>query len=359
MATFKLAVMAGDGIGKETVPEALKVLEAAAKKYGGFELRPTELPWNSDYYEKHGRMMPEDGIQQLRAFDAILFGAVGDKRVPEHVSVAQTILAMRRGLDQWANIRPGRLMPGAPCPLKDKEPGQIDFVVVRENTEGEYADVGGNLFANTPHEVAVQSAVFTRRGTERILRYGFELARKRKAQGAGKGQLVSVSKQNAQRHGQVFWHRVFEEVREEYPDIESRFLYIDAACMDMVRKPETFDVLVSSNLFGDILTDLAGAIVGGLGIAPSANLNPDKAAPSMFEPVHGSAPDIAGKGIANPFGSVMAAAMMLDFLGQDQAAQGMVRAVESVLSDAKAPKTPDFGGKAKTREVGDEIARRV
>ncbi|GMV82269.1 MAG: tartrate dehydrogenase [Planctomycetota bacterium] len=359
MATYKIAVMAGDGIGNETIPEALKVLEAARKKFGGFELACTELPWNSDFYVKHGRMMPEDGIQQLKAYDAILFGAVGDARVPEHVSVAQTILAMRRGLDQWANIRPARLLPGAPCPLKDKHPGQIDFVVVRENTEGEYADVGGNVFAGTENEISVQSAVFTRRGCERIIRYGFDLARKRKASGVGKGQLISVSKHNAQRHSQVFWHRVFEDVREQYPDIESRFLYVDAACMDMVRKPETFDVLVASNLFGDILTDLAGVVVGGLGIAPSANLNPDRVAPSMFEPVHGSAPDIAGKGIANPLGSVMAGAMMLDFLGQDRVAQAIVKSVESVLSDPKGPKTPDFGGKAKTREIGDELARRL
>ncbi|MCW8130473.1 MAG: 3-isopropylmalate dehydrogenase [Planctomycetota bacterium] len=360
MGSHRIAVMPGDGIGKETIREAMKVLRAAERNAkGAFKLETTELDWNSDYFVKHGRMMPEDGIQVLRGYDAILFGAVGDARVPEHVSVAQTILAMRRGLDQWANIRPARLLAGAPCPLKDKQPGQIDFVVVRENTEGEYADVGGNLFAGTPNEVAVQSAVFTRRGTERILRYGFELCRKRKKQGVGRGKLTSVSKQNAQRHSQVFWHKVFEEVRKDYPDIESGFLYIDAACMDLVRKPEAFDVIVSSNLFGDILTDVAGVVVGGLGIAPSANLNPDKAAPSMFEPVHGSAPDIAGKNLANPLAAVMAGAMMLDFLGEDAAARTMSKAVESVLADPKAPKTKDFGGNASTSEVGDEIAARL
>lgn len=360
MGSHRIAVMPGDGIGKETIREALKALRAAEKRSNGaLKLETTELDWNSDYYVKHGRMMPEDGLQILRGYDAILFGAVGDARVPEHVSVAQTILAMRRGLDQWANIRPARLLNGAPCPLKDKQPGSIDFVVVRENTEGEYADVGGNLFANTPNEVAVQSAVFTRRGTERILRYGFELARKRKQQGVGRGRLTSVSKHNAQRHSQVFWHKVFEDVRKDYPDIESGFLYVDAACMDMVRKPETFDVLVASNLFGDILTDLAGVVVGGLGIAPSANLNPDRAAPSMFEPVHGSAPDIAGKNLANPLAAVMAGAMMLDFLGEDAPARQLTKAVEAVLADPKAPKTKDFGGKALCSDVGDEIAARL
>lgn len=360
MSTHRIAVMPGDGIGREVIAESLKVLRAAEKASGGaFTLETTEFPWNGDFYVKTGRMMPEDGIETLRGYDAILFGAVGDARVPEHVSVAQTILAMRRGLDQWCNLRPARLLKGAPCPLKDKQPGQIDFVVVRENTEGEYADVGGNVFAGTPNEVSVQSAVFTRRGCERIIRYAFELARKRKKEGVGKGELISVSKHNAQRHGQVFWNRVYEEIREEYPDIRSRFLYVDAACMDMVRKPETFDVLVASNLFGDILTDLAGVVVGGLGIAPSGNLNPDRNGPSMFEPVHGSAPDIAGKGIANPFAAIMAGGMMLDFLGATAAAQAITGAVESVLGDPNSPKTPDFGGKAKTREVGDEIAARV
>jgi len=359
MKSYRIAVIPGDGIGKETIREALKVLRAAEKRSGQFKLECTDLPWSSDFYVQTGRMMPEDGIEQLKKFDAILFGAVGDARVPEHISVAQTILGMRRGLDQWANVRPARYLAGAPCPLKDKQPGQIDFVVVRENTEGEYADVGGNLFPNTPHEVAVQSAIFTRRGTERIIRYGFELARKRKKQGTGKGELVSVSKHNAQRHSQVFWNKVYEEVRGDYPDIKSRFLYVDAACMDMVRKPETFDVLVCSNLFGDILTDLAGVVVGGLGIAPSANLNPDRTMPSMFEPVHGSAPDIAGKGVANPFAAFLAGAMMLDFLGEEQTAAGISKAVESVLGDPKAPKTPDFGGKAKTSDVGDEVAARL
>ena len=360
MSSYRIAVIPGDGIGTETLREALKVLRAAEKRAGGtFQLESTELPWNSEHYVRHGRMMPEDALEILRGYDAILFGAMGDARVPEHISVAQTILAMRRGLDQWANLRPARLLAGAPCPLKEKAPGSIDFVVVRENTEGEYADVGGSLFTGTAHEVAVQSAVFTRRGTERILRYGFELARKRKRQGVGKGKLISVSKHNAQRHGQVFWNQVFEEVRREYSDIESRFLYVDAACMDMVRKPETFDVLVASNLFGDILTDLAGVIVGGLGFAPSANLNPDRTAPSMFEPVHGSAPDIAGKNIANPLAAIMAGAMLLDFLGSEAAAQSIQKAVESVLADPQAPRTPDCGGKAKTNEVGDAVAARL
>jgi len=360
MGTHRIAVIPGDGIGKETIREALKVLRAAEKLgKNAFKLETTDLDWNSEYYVKHGRMMPEDGIEILKGYDAILFGAVGDARVPEHISVAQTILAMRRNLDQWANIRPARLFAGAPCPLKDKKPGSIDFVVVRENTEGEYADIGGTIFNNTSHEIAVQSAVFTRRGCERILRYGFEIARKRKKQGVGKGQLISVSKHNAQRHSQVFWHKVFEAVRRDYPDIESRPLYVDAAAMDMVRKPESFDVLVASNLFGDILTDLAGVVVGGIGIAPSANLNPDRKAPSMFEPVHGSAPDIAGKNVANPLAAVMASAMMLDFLGEEAAAAAITKAVESVLGDAHAPKTADFGGKAKTSEVGNEIAARL
>ena len=360
MSTHRIAVLPGDGIGKETIREALKVLRAVEKRaQGAFKLETSDLDWNSDYYVKHGRMMPADGLDILKGYDAILFGAVGDARVPEHVSVAETILAMRRGLDQWANIRPARLFAGAPCPLKDKKPGSIDFVVVRENTEGEYADIGGSLFTNTSHEIAVQSAVFTRRGCERILRYGFELARKRKLQGVGKGQLISVSKHNAQRHSQVFWNKVYEDVRRAYPDIESRALYVDAAAMDMVRKPESFDVLVASNLFGDILTDLAGVVVGGIGIAPSANLNPDRTAPSMFEPVHGSAPDIAGKNIANPLAAIMAGAMLLDFLGAEAAASDITKAVESVLGDPQAPKTADFGGKAKTSEVGDEVAERL
>ena len=353
MTTYRVAVIEGDGIGREVTPAAIRVLEAAASQQGfGFALE--HFPWGSEHYFEHGRMMPEDGLERLRRFDAIFFGAVGDPRLQDNVTLNGLLLPIRRGFDQFACVRPAVLYPGVPCPLAGRQPGDIDFIVVRENTEGEYAQVGGLLYPDSPHGVAVQAALFTRHGTERVIRFAFDLAQRR----GRKRRLTSVTKSNAQGFSMAFWDRVFVEVARDYPDIETESLLVDAACMDLVRRPQDFDVIVASNLFGDILTDLSAAITGSLGLAPSANLNPAKTSPSMFEPVHGSAPDIAGRGIANPMAAVLAGAMMIDFLGQPAAARAVDEAVVATLAEGREL-TPDLGGRGTTRSVADRIVERV
>ena len=353
MTTFRVAVIPGDGIGCEVTPAAIRVLEAAAERFRfGFEWR--HFPWGSEHYFQHGLMMPPDAIDQLRPFDAIFFGAVGDPRLQDNVTLNGLLLPIRRRFDQYACVRPAVLYPGVRCPLAGKKSGEIDFVVVRENTEGEYAQIGGILYPGGPHEVAVQSAMFTRHGTERVIRFAFDLARRRNR----KRLLTSVTKSNAQGFSMGFWDRVFTDVAREYPDVRTESLLVDAACMDLVRRPEDFDVIVASNLFGDILTDLSAAITGSLGLAPSANLNPARTFPSMFEPVHGSAPDIAGRGIANPMAAVLAGAMMLDFLGESAAAQAVEKSVVQTLAD-RSGITPDLGGNGTTATATDRIVANV
>jgi tartrate dehydrogenase/decarboxylase/D-malate dehydrogenase len=353
MTIYPIAVIPGDGIGREVMPAAIRVLDAAAAQ-GGFTLAWTHFPWGSEYYLQHGRMMPTAALDELRGFAAILFGAVGDPRLQDNLTLDGILLPIRRGFDQFACVRPAVLYPGVRSPLAGKRAGEIDFVVVRENTEGEYAQIGGTIYTGGAHEVAVQSALFTRHGTERVIRFAFELARRRNA----KRRLTSVTKSNAQGFSMAFWDRVFSEVSREYPDISTDSLLVDAACMDLVRRPEHFDVVVASNLFGDILTDLSAAITGSLGLAPSANLNPTRVFPSMFEPVHGSAPDIAGRGIANPMATMLAGAMMLDFLGEGDAARAVERAVRFVLGKGETV-TPDLGGAATTDEVAAAVLREI
>jgi tartrate dehydrogenase/decarboxylase/D-malate dehydrogenase len=353
MQSYRIAVLAGDGIGQEVTPAAIRALEATADG-AGFTLHWEHFSWGSQHFFDHGRMMPEDALDRLRPFDAILFGAVGDPRLQDNVTLNGLLLPIRRGFDQYACVRPAVLYPGVRCPLAGAKAGEIDFVVVRENTEGEYAQVGGILYSGGPHEVAVQSAMFTRHGTERVIRFAFDLARRRKK----KGLVTSVTKSNAQGFSMAFWDRVFVEVARDYPDVRTESLLVDAACMDLVRRPKDFDVIVASNLFGDILTDLSAAITGSLGLAPSANLNPARTFPSMFEPVHGSAPDIAGRGIANPMATMLAAAMMLEFLGETEAAARLDRAVIQVLGEGRGL-TPDLGGDGTTASVTDRVIARL
>jgi tartrate dehydrogenase/decarboxylase / D-malate dehydrogenase len=340
----RIAVIPGDGIGKEVVPAAQRVLERASARFG-FALEWHELDWSCERYARVGRMMPEDGLDQLRTFDAIFLGAVGFPGVADHVSLWGLLLPIRRGFEQYVNLRPVRLLPGVISPLRDREPGSIDFCVVRENTEGEYSDVGGIANVGTSDEAATQTAVFTRRGCDRVMRYAFELARRRRSH------VTSATKSNGILHSMPYWDSRFEAIAAEYPDVAADKYHIDILCAHFVRHPDWFDVLVASNLFGDILSDLGPAIVGSIGIAPSANLNPEREYPSMFEPVHGSAPDIAGRGIANPIGQISSGAMMLEHLGEHEAAAAVDRAVEALLADQSAPRTADLGGTATTEAV--------
>jgi tartrate dehydrogenase/decarboxylase/D-malate dehydrogenase len=349
MRTYRIAVIPGDGIGHDVTAAAMRVLDATAQR-GQVRFEWESFPWGSAYYFEHGHMMPVDALDRLRPFDAIFFGAVGDPRLQDNVTLNGLLLPIRRGFDQYACVRPAVLYPGVRSPLAGRGAGDIDFTVVRENTEGEYAQVGGVLYQGSPHEVAVQSATFTRHGTERVIRFAFDLARRRNK----KRVLTSVTKSNAQGFSMAFWDRVFADVARDYPDIRTESLLVDAACMDLVRRPQDFDVLVASNLFGDILTDLSAAITGSLGLAPSANLNPEKRYPSMFEPVHGSAPDIAGRGIANPMAAMLAGIMMLEFLGEESAARAMEAAVLGVLADARQV-TPDLGGSGTTESVTNAV----
>jgi tartrate dehydrogenase/decarboxylase/D-malate dehydrogenase len=344
----KIALIPCDGIGKEVLPEVRRVLEHIAPS-----LTYEEFPWGSDYFFQHGRMMPADALDTLRRFDAILLGAVGDPRIQDHQTLNGLLLPIRRTFDQYACVRPAYYYPGTRSPLAKPTPGSIDFVVIRENTEGEYANVGGHVYQGMKDEVAVQTAVFTRHGTERVIRFAFELAAKRPIK-----KLTSVTKSNAQGYGMVFWDRVFREVAEEFSEVTTESLLVDAACMDLVRRPEEFDVIVASNLFGDILTDIAAIITGSMGLAPSANLNPSREFPSMFEPVHGSAPDIASKSVANPLAAILSATMMLDFLGEADGGAKIQTAVRAVLAEGKAT-TGDLGGTATTRQCADGVIARL
>jgi len=350
--TYRLAVIPGDGIGKEVVPEGLRVLDAAARRFG-FDLALTPYDWSCETYKATGRMMPEDGLDRLKESDAIFLGAVGFPGVPDHVSLWGLLIPIRREFDQYVNLRPCRMVKGMSTPLANRTPADIDFWVVRENTEGEYSNMGGRIFAGTSREMAMQESVFTRHGTDRILRFAFELARTRPRK-----LLTSATKSNGISITMPFWDDRFKAVAAEYPDVKTNQFHIDILCAHFVQHPDWFDVVVGSNLFGDILSDLGPAVAGSIGIAPSANINPERTHPSMFEPVHGSAPDIAGRGIANPIGQIWSGAMMLEHLGQPAAAKAIVDAIETVLGDG-GPRTRDIGGQANTIEVGKAIAEVV
>lgn len=351
MEKYKIAVIAGDGIGPEVIAEGVKVLERVAALDGGFEFEFTYFPWSCKYYLETGRMMPEDGIETLSKFDAIYLGAVGYPGVPDHISLWDLLLVIRQAFDQYVNLRPIKLLNGAPCPLKDAKLEDIDMIVVRENSEGEYAGQGNWLFKGQPNEVVLQTGVFSRRGTERIIRYAFELAR------AEKKTLTSISKGNALNYSMVFWDRIFKEVSDEYPDVKTYSYLVDAASMFFVKQPERFQVVVTSNLFGDIITDLGAAIAGGMGLAAGANINPERRYPSMFEPIHGSAPDIAGQGKANPLAAIWSASQMLDFFGHEYWGKRVIDAIERVL--VAGPLTPDMSGTAKTNQVGDAVVDKL
>ena len=347
-SSFRIAVIAGDGIGREVIPAGMAAIDAATRGTG-VAVSFTEFPWGCAYYTQHGRMMAEDAYDQLERFDAIYLGAIGAPSVPDRVSAA-IILAIRQRFDQYVNLRPMRLLPGLTSPLANRGATDIDMICVRENSEGEYAGVGGRIHVGTPREVAQQTGVFTRFGIERIVRYGFELAMKRPRR-----MLASVTKSNALTHSMVLWDEVAEQVRHDYPSVEFRKYLVDAVAARMVTHPQTLDVMVTSNLFGDILTDIGSAISGSLGIAPGANINPERTHPSMFEPIHGSAPDIAGKGVANPIGAVWAGALMLDHLGQRAIHDTILGGIERVVAAGKVL-TPDLGGTAKTEDVAKAIA---
>lgn len=349
---IKLAVIPGDGIGKEVMPEGMRLLEAAGKKHGiGFEWQ--EFDWSCETYLKTGRMMPEDGIDQLRAFDAIYLGAAGFPTVPDHVSLWGLLIPIRREFDQHINLRPVRLFEGVPCPLANRKPGDIDFYVVRENVEGEYSSIGGIQYEGTEQEIVVQQSVFTRRGVDRVLRYAFELAQNRAAK-----HLTSATKSNGIIHSMPYWDSRVAEMAKRFPEVLVDQYHIDILTANFVRMPDHFDVVVGSNLFGDILSDLGPACTGTIAIAPSANLNPARDYPSMFEPVHGSAPDIAGKGIANPIGTIWAGAMMLEHLGHQAAHDSIMTAIENVLREG-VHLTPDMGGSADTSSLGKALEAAV
>jgi tartrate dehydrogenase/decarboxylase/D-malate dehydrogenase len=348
MSSFRIAVIGGDGIGPEVIDQAIRVADAAVR-HDGASITWNRLPWNTQHYKKHGRMMPEDGWDTLRTHDAIFLGAIGSPEVPDHITIHGVLLPMRRKFDQYVNLRPAYLFEGVPTPLRDKAPGSIDMLVYRENTEGEYAPIGGRLYEGTPHEVAIQTNTFTRRGCERIMRAAFEAARKRPRR-----KVTSITKSNAMQFGMVMWDEVFRAVSRDYPDVQAGSLLVDAAAMDFVRRPEAFDVVVASNLFGDILTDLSAIVTGSMGLAASANINPERTYPSMFEPVHGSAPDIAGKGIANPLAAILSVGMLFDFLGLAKSTAAVKGAVAAYLKGSR-PKPPDLGGTAKTTDVTDAV----
>ncbi len=352
MKTHKIAVIPGDGIGQEVVPAALEVMEAAATRFG-FTIAATHYDWSCETYRRTGAMMPPDGMDQLAESDSILLGAVGAPGVPDHVSLWGLLIPIRRGFDQYANVRPCRLMPGARTPLAGRTEKDIDFVVVRENTEGEYSAAGGRMFDGTDREFVTQQSVFTRIGVDRVMRYAFELAQTRPRRS-----LTSATKSNGITITMPYWDERFAAMSAQYPDIATQQFHIDILCAHFVQHPDWFDVVVGSNLFGDILSDLGPAVAGSIGIAPSGNINPERVHPSMFEPVHGSAPDIAGKGIANPIGQIWSAAMLLEHLGEAAAAKAILDTIESLLRDG-GPRTRDMGGQAGTAEVGHAIAEAV
>ncbi len=347
----RIALIPGDKIGPEVIREGVKVLRKLEELgLGGFEF--TEFPWGAEHYLQTGAPMPPDGIEQLKQFDAIYFGAHGDPRVPNWVGTSRLLVPMRQGLSQYANVRPCRLLRGIVSPLRDKS--EIDLVVIRENSEGEYAGMGGKLNEGTPDEIATQTSVITRKGAERVIRFAFELARRRN----GKKRVALATKPGALIYTMTLWDRVFDEVSRAYPDVKASKHNHDAVCMELITKPESFDVIVASNMVGDMLSDEAAVIAGGVGLAPGANLNPDRTFPSMFEPIHGSAPDIAGKGIANPIATILAGQMMVDWLGEETGASLILQAVEQIVAEGQI-RTPDLGGRSTTIEVGDAIRDRI
>lgn len=348
----RIAVIPGDGIGKEVVPEGIRVLNAAGKRFG-IEFEWEFFPWGCEYYSLHRQMMPSDGLDILKRFEAIYLGAVGAPEVPDHVSLWGLLIPIRMAFRQYINLRPIRLLKGLESPLKNKNPHDIDLCVVRENNEGEYSNVGGRMHEGTDREMAMQASIFTRKGVEKVIRFAFELAKERP-----KRHLTSATKSNGIVHTMPFWDEIFWQIAKEYPEVRADQFHIDGLAAALVLRPETFDVLVASNLFGDILSDLAPALAGSLGIAPSGNLNPEREYPSMFEPVHGSAPDIAGKGIANPVGQIWSGAMMLDHLGYRDAARVIEDGIEAVLAEEKT-RTPDLKGSSSTEEAGRAIAEYV
>jgi tartrate dehydrogenase/decarboxylase / D-malate dehydrogenase len=349
MKTYDIAVIPGDGIGKEVVPVSLKVLDTIAEIHGGLKFNYTEFPWSCDYYLEHGKMMPEDGIQTLSNFNGIFLGAIGNPNVvADHISLWGLLIKIRRSFEQSINIRPAKYFKGLRSPLVN--PNDFDLIVVRENSEGEYSEVGGRIHRGED-EIAIQNAVFTKKGTERAMKYAFELARQRR------GHVTSATKSNGIFHSMPFWDDVFNETKQQYSDVRTSSYHIDALAAFFVTRPEIFDVIVASNLFGDILTDIGGAIMGSIGIAPAANINLNGKYPSMFEPVHGSAPDIYGQGIANPIGQIWTAKMMLDHFGEAELGKKLLDVVEDVTNEGF--KTPDIGGKSSTIEVADEICSRL
>lgn len=351
MKVYKLAVLPGDGIGPEVTREAMKVLNTLSEIDSSFQFETKEFNWNSEYYLEHGRMMPEDGLETLRNYDAILFGAIGDHRVPDPVTIWELILPIRKNFQQYVNFRPIKLLSGLESPLNQDNP--IDFVIIRENSEGEYTDSGGNMFPGETREMAIQNTVMTRQGVQQITEFAYQYAREH-----GLTKLTNATKSNAVIHTMTFWDRVVEEIADKNTDVAYEKYYIDALAAYFVQRPESFEVVLASNLFGDILSDLGSAIVGGLGTAPSGNINPSGEFPSMFEAVHGSAPDIAGKGVANPIAQVWSAALMLEHLGRKDLHDTVLAAMEKVLEEKKEL-TPDIGGTASTEEVGDAIARNL
>ena len=348
MKDYKIAVIPGDGIGREVIPEGVRVLEAAAARHG-LRLKWQEFPWSCDWYKAHGRMCPADAPDTLRKFDAVYFGAVGNPSlVPDHIAVWGLLINFRRWFDLYVNLRPVRLFEGMPCPLAGRKPGDIDYIVIRENTEGEYGNVGGRMYEGTDREFVTQLSTFSRKGTDRIMKYAFELARTRKKH------LTSATKSNGISITMPYWDERFAEMAKKYPDVRTDQYHVDGLTIQMVLNPERFDVIVASNLFGDILSDLGPATAGTIGIAASGNINPEGTAPSIFEPVHGSAPDIAGRKIANPIAAIWSGAMMLEHLGHPEAAADIVRAIERVIIEG--PHTPDMKGRASTAEVGAAVA---
>lgn len=352
MKTYQIAVIAGDGIGPDVVAEGIQTLDCVAAADGNFRFEYTHFPWGCEYYLREGRMMPEDGLEILKDFDAILLGAVGYPGVPDHISLRELLLRIRRGFDEYVNVRPVKLLKGAPCPLKNVKQEDVDMIFIRENSEGEYSGEGGWFEKGTPEEYVHQIGVFTRMGCERIMRYAFELGRK-------KGwSVTSVSKGNALNYSMVLWDQIFHEMAARYPDVPTHEYLVDAAACHMVQDPGRFQVVVTSNLFGDILTDLGAAIAGGMGLAAGANLNPEKQYPSMFEPIHGSAPDIAGQGKANPMATIWAVSQMLDFLGYEEYGAKIICAIENTLEEGKTL-TPELGGHAVTGQVGDAVREQL
>lgn len=365
MAAYKIAVIPGDGVGPEVIEEGIKVLEAISKESEEISFEFTHFPWGCDYYLEKGEMMPPDGLEQLKEFDAIYLGAIGDPRVPDHISLRDLLLKIRFGFDQYVNLRPVKLLEGVPCPLKNKGPKEIDFVVVRENTEGFYTGVGSRFskeseehskyaqlskaFANS-EQIVTQTGVFSEIGVKRVMRYSFELARKRNKK------LTCCTKSNALNYSMVYWDEIFKEVAKDYPDVETNFAFVDAICMWFVKNPEWFDVIVAPNLFGDIITDLGAMIQGGMGIAPGANINPDGL--SMFEPIHGSAPKYTGKGIIDPIATIWTGQMLLEQLGEDKAADIIMEAIKDVLKKGKV-RTKDLGGTSTTSKVGDAVVAEI